>query len=71
MQDMLAGMKTPALALVKHDRFAALQWALANSGPEDIILLAGKGHEEYQVMADQTIHYSDRESAQQLLEINP
>jgi len=33
-------------------------------------LLAGKGHEDYQVMANETVHYSDRESAIQLLEQN-
>ncbi|KLN67084.1 MULTISPECIES: UDP-N-acetylmuramoyl-L-alanyl-D-glutamate--2,6-diaminopimelate ligase [Vibrio] len=68
VQDMLAGMKQPNLAVVEHNRFAALQLALDNSRAEDIILLAGKGHEDYQVMADRTVHYSDRESAIELLE---
>jgi len=69
VEDMLAGMQTPSLAVVEHERFKALQYALANSEPHDIILLAGKGHEDYQVLANETVHYSDRESAQQLLEI--
>lgn len=68
VKDMLAGMEQPNLARVEHNRFDALRFALANSNPDDIILLAGKGHEDYQVMAEQTIHYSDRESAIQLLE---
>jgi UDP-N-acetylmuramoyl-L-alanyl-D-glutamate--2,6-diaminopimelate ligase len=68
VEDMLKGMKEPELAIVEHNRFDALKYALAHSGEQDIILLAGKGHEDYQVMADKTIHYSDRESAQQLLE---
>lgn len=68
VEDMLKGMNKPELAIVEHNRFEALKYALAHSCEQDIILLAGKGHEDYQVMADKTIHYSDRESAQQLLE---
>lgn len=67
VQDMLAGMTDPQQAIVEHQRFAALQHALSHAGEQDIILLAGKGHEDYQVLADKTVHYSDRESAQQLL----
>ncbi|NVD07409.1 UDP-N-acetylmuramoyl-L-alanyl-D-glutamate--2,6-diaminopimelate ligase [Vibrio sp. JPW-9-11-11] len=68
VDDMLAGMQHPKRAVVEHDRFAALEHALRHSGDQDIILLAGKGHEDYQVVGDQTIHYSDRESAVKLLE---
>ncbi|WP_260259789.1 UDP-N-acetylmuramoyl-L-alanyl-D-glutamate--2,6-diaminopimelate ligase [Vibrio intestinalis] len=67
IQDMLAGMQSPQNAIVEHERFKALQYALDNASPQDIILLAGKGHEDYQVLATETVHYSDRESAQQLL----
>lgn len=69
VKDMLAGMSQPELAVVEHDRFKALAHALEHGTEHDIILLAGKGHEDYQVLASETIHYSDRESAQQLLEI--
>ncbi|WP_394127519.1 UDP-N-acetylmuramoyl-L-alanyl-D-glutamate--2,6-diaminopimelate ligase [Vibrio hepatarius] len=68
VKDMLVGMNQPNTAVVEHSRFDALQYALANSHADDIILLAGKGHEDYQVMANETVHYSDRESAIQLLE---
>ncbi|WP_064601863.1 UDP-N-acetylmuramoyl-L-alanyl-D-glutamate--2,6-diaminopimelate ligase [Photobacterium sp. J15] len=66
--DMLAGLKQPALAKVLHDRREACQWALTQAGSEDIVLVAGKGHEDYQILADRTIHYSDRETVQALLE---
>lgn len=68
VDDMLAGMHSPQSAIVEHHRLAALEHALRYSSEQDIILLAGKGHEDYQVIGDQTIHYSDRESAMQLLE---
>ena len=67
VKDMLKGMNHPQQAIVAHDRFAALQYALDHADEQDIVLLAGKGHEDYQVLAEQTVHYSDRESAQQLL----
>lgn len=67
---MLAGMNHPDLAVVEHSRYKALQYALSQGDESDIILLAGKGHEDYQVLATETVHYSDRESAQQLLEAN-
>lgn len=70
VQDMLAGMDQPSAAIVEHERFKALQHALNNSSENDIILLAGKGHEDYQVLAKETVHYSDRESAMQLLELS-
>lgn len=70
VNDMLAGLKTPQHARVEHNRFDALRTALSQAGEQDIILLAGKGHEDYQVLAHDTIHYSDRESAQTLLELS-
>lgn len=70
VEDMLEGMQNPQQAIIEHNRFNALKHALAHSSELDIILLAGKGHEDYQVMADKTIQYSDRESALQLLEVS-
>jgi UDP-N-acetylmuramoyl-L-alanyl-D-glutamate--2,6-diaminopimelate ligase len=65
--DMLDGLLEPDNAVVEHDRYKALELAIEQSEEGDIILLAGKGHEDYQVLATETIHYSDRESAMQLL----
>ncbi len=67
VKDMLAGLSKPADAVIEHDRFQALSYALNNASEQDIILLAGKGHEDYQIRNGETIHYSDRESAMQLL----
>ncbi|MCG9678121.1 UDP-N-acetylmuramoyl-L-alanyl-D-glutamate--2,6-diaminopimelate ligase [Vibrio sp. Isolate24] len=69
VEDMLVGMVSPDGAIIEHDRYKALAHALQNSEAEDIILLAGKGHEDYQVLANETVYYSDRESAEQLLEL--
>lgn len=65
--DMLQGAQQPADIHVIHSRYQACQYALEHSGDKDIILLAGKGHEDYQIIHGQTLHYSDRETAQVLL----
>lgn len=67
VKDMLAGLSKPDDAVIEHDRFRALSYALENASAQDIILMAGKGHEDYQIRNGETIHYSDRESAMQLL----
>jgi UDP-N-acetylmuramyl tripeptide synthase len=41
--------------------------AIEEAQPGDIVLLAGKGHEDYQIFADHTIHFDDREEAQKAL----
>lgn len=69
IEDMLAGVSQPENVHVYHNRAQALEFALAQSGAQDIILLAGKGHEDYQVFASETVHFSDRETAQNLLGI--
>jgi UDP-N-acetylmuramoyl-L-alanyl-D-glutamate--2,6-diaminopimelate ligase len=35
--------------MVEHDRARAIQTALRRSGPGDVVLIAGKGHEDYQI----------------------
>ncbi|OBT07345.1 UDP-N-acetylmuramoyl-L-alanyl-D-glutamate--2,6-diaminopimelate ligase [Vibrio sp. UCD-FRSSP16_10] len=69
IEDMLKGVSNQKSVTVLHDRFNALSYAIENAASNDIILLAGKGHEDYQILGDKTIHYSDRESAMQLLEL--
>ena len=67
VKDIQAGMSRPESVMVEHDRRAALTYAIEPSRPEDIILMAGKGHEDYQVLSDRIIACSDREFALELL----
>ena len=48
------------------DRRQAIHQALEMAGPGDVILVAGKGHETYQILADRTIHFDDREVVREL-----
>lgn len=49
------------------DRRAAIQKAVGAAAAKDVILIAGKGHETYQILNDRTIHFDDREEARQAL----
>jgi UDP-N-acetylmuramoyl-L-alanyl-D-glutamate--2,6-diaminopimelate ligase len=52
---------------IEPDRALAIRHALLRAEAGDIVILAGKGHENYQVLADRTIHFDDREVARQIL----
>ena len=43
------------------DRKEAIGYALAHAKEQDVILIAGKGHENYQILKDKTIHFDDKE----------
>lgn len=49
------------------DRKMAIARAIGMAAPDDIILIAGKGHETYQILKDRTIHFDDREVARDVL----
>ena len=53
--------------LVEPDRRAAIASAIAAAHAGDAVLIAGKGHETYQILAGETIHFDDREVARQVL----
>ena len=57
LQQVPAGKSVHRLS----DRREAIEYALAHAEPEDVVLLAGKGHENYQILKDRTIHFDDRE----------
>ncbi len=46
---------------VELDRKKAIEQALQMANPDDIVLIAGKGHEAYQIFAHQTIVFDDRQ----------
>ena len=62
IDDILVGMKdskTPYKVI--PDRISAINFAIQNAEKDDIIVLAGKGHETYQILKDKTIHLDERE----------
>lgn len=68
INDALVGLRrfdTPHI--IEPDRKKAIQAALKEAKAGDIVILAGKGHEPYQVLKDRTIDFDDREVARELL----
>jgi UDP-N-acetylmuramoyl-L-alanyl-D-glutamate--2,6-diaminopimelate ligase len=50
-----------------EERRTAIAEAIDSAGPDDVVLIAGKGHENYQVVGDQILHFDDREEAEIIL----
>jgi len=49
------------------DRKEAIKYAIENAGEYDVIVIAGKGHEPYQIFKNETIHFDDREVVREIL----
>jgi UDP-N-acetylmuramoyl-L-alanyl-D-glutamate--2,6-diaminopimelate ligase len=59
--EILQAMPKDATAI--EDRAAAIAYAITTAGDEDIVLIAGKGHEEYQIIGEQRLPFSDYTTA--------
>ena len=69
IKDILAGIsETDCEYVVVENRFEAIEYALDHAKSDDIILLAGKGHETYQILKDRTIVFDEREIVQKLID---
>ncbi|HEX5394239.1 MAG TPA: UDP-N-acetylmuramoyl-L-alanyl-D-glutamate--2,6-diaminopimelate ligase [Rhodocyclaceae bacterium] len=69
LDEIRAGMKTNAQ--VEPDRALAIACVIAEAAPQDVVLLAGKGHEPYQEIAGKRLPFSDLDQAKQALEKRP
>ncbi len=67
MGQILAGFVDPAMVLVERDRAAAIQTAIATAEAGDVVLVAGKGHEDYQEVDGQRFPFDDRALVGELL----
>lgn len=64
------GYATTRNVIVIPDRYSAIKFAFDNACSDDCVVIAGKGHEDYQIFKDKTIHFSDREICYNLLGLN-
>jgi UDP-N-acetylmuramoyl-L-alanyl-D-glutamate--2,6-diaminopimelate ligase len=67
VMDILTGMENPDAVYVQRNRAEAIAQAVACSDPGDIVIVAGKGHEDYQQIGDRRLPYSDRDQVRALL----
>lgn len=66
--DILAGFKSTSNVIVEPDRELAIREAHKIANINDVVLVAGKGHEDYQILAHETIHFDDREKVREIFE---
>ncbi len=67
--DILTGMPDLNKVKVIADRRQAIQEAVLNASPNDVLVVAGKGHEDYQILKDRTIHFDDREQVHEAIKL--
>ena len=61
--DILQGMQGCTNYTLQPDRAQAIRSALETARPQDIVIIAGKGHEDYQIIGTEKRHFSDQETA--------
>lgn len=66
-EQVLAGLGAARAVSVELDRRAAIGLAIDGAAPGDVVLIAGKGHETYQITGNATAHFDDREEARAAL----
>jgi UDP-N-acetylmuramoyl-L-alanyl-D-glutamate--2,6-diaminopimelate ligase len=69
LQDILQGIPASVKPIVISDRATAIRTAILQAAPGDGVLIAGKGHEDYQILGTEKIHFDDREQARQFLAV--
>lgn len=66
--DILAGLAQAEHVEVIADRAQAIVWAIGQAREGDVVLIAGKGHEDYQIIGEQRQPFSDREQVMSVLQ---
>ena len=66
--DILSGMRDPDRAKVIHDRSAAIEFAVSQAHREDLVVIAGKGHEQVQIIGHKSHAISDHDIVKRIVE---
>ncbi|MCK1984014.1 MULTISPECIES: UDP-N-acetylmuramoyl-L-alanyl-D-glutamate--2,6-diaminopimelate ligase [Peribacillus] len=67
LRDMEAGVAGKEYTVIE-DRRQAIAYAVSKAAEGDVILIAGKGHETYQLVGDEVLHFDDREEAEKAIQ---
>jgi UDP-N-acetylmuramoyl-L-alanyl-D-glutamate--2,6-diaminopimelate ligase len=68
LADVVAGIPAGTHFIVEADRRVAIERAIVQANPGDTVLIAGKGHEDYQILGTEKVHFDDREEAEAALQ---
>ncbi|NRA70693.1 MAG: UDP-N-acetylmuramoyl-L-alanyl-D-glutamate--2,6-diaminopimelate ligase [Gammaproteobacteria bacterium] len=68
IEQMLTGLNNRSAIKIELERTKAVELAINHANEQDIVLLAGKGHEDYQIIGQQRINYDERAWARDVLE---
>lgn len=67
IDEVFTGVKSGTQVIRETNRKLAIVEALKRASSNDVVLIAGKGHEDYQVIGDEKIHFSDREIVEEFI----
>ncbi|MBS1258172.1 MAG: UDP-N-acetylmuramoyl-L-alanyl-D-glutamate--2,6-diaminopimelate ligase [Candidatus Scalindua arabica] len=70
IEDIKAGIKPGRIFYIQTNRYTAIEEALAEAKSDDLVLIAGKGHEKHQIIKDIIIPFDDREVVKKILSNN-
>jgi UDP-N-acetylmuramoyl-L-alanyl-D-glutamate--2,6-diaminopimelate ligase len=65
--EVASGLAAPQSAHLEADRASAISYAINNAASNEVVLIAGKGHEDYQIIGDERIDFCDRQFVQEQL----
>jgi len=68
ISEILTGITRLSSVYVESDRAKAISLAISTASPKDVIVVAGKGHEDYQILSDRTIPFDDRSCVKDALQ---
>jgi UDP-N-acetylmuramoyl-L-alanyl-D-glutamate--2,6-diaminopimelate ligase len=68
INDILGGITDKGKVHIETNRHTAIQVTIAQATPKDVVLVAGKGHENYQLIADRRLPFSDIDTVNELLQ---
>ena len=69
MTNIMTGFSNPEAVTVEHDRAAAIRLAVKQANTGDVVLIAGKGHEQAQLINGVEYPFDDREQIRQALAV--
>jgi UDP-N-acetylmuramoyl-L-alanyl-D-glutamate--2,6-diaminopimelate ligase len=68
LAEIRVGLTNNSAVVEEIDRRRAIERIIADAGPGDVVLLAGKGHENYQIIGTEKRHFDDAEEAARVLQ---